>query len=75
MRHTVAAAFLGAAFFSTLGSAVFLVVAAAGLASFFASLTGPEVPVERVSNVFYGWGENRASHATRCAAVTYPWDV
>jgi hypothetical protein len=51
-RHTVAVAFLGAAFFSVLGSA-FLVAgaAAAGLASFFASFTVPEAPRYRVSHV------------------------
>lgn len=47
-RQTVAVAFLGAAaFFSVLGSA--LVAAAAGFASFFASFTGPEVPLQCVS--------------------------
>jgi hypothetical protein len=58
MRHTVAVAFLGAAFFSTvffsvLGSA-FLVAgaAAAGLASFFASFTVPEAPTNGVSHVW-----------------------
>lgn len=39
---------MGAAFFSALGSA-FLVAAAAGFASFLASFTGPEVPLESVS--------------------------
>ena len=47
MRLTVAVAFLGtAAFFSALGSA-FFVAATAGLASFLASFTGPEVPIIR----------------------------
>lgn len=39
-----AGAFFSAVFFSVLGS-VFLGAAAAGFASFFASLTGPEVPI------------------------------
>jgi hypothetical protein len=54
----VAMAFLAGAaffsvFFSTLGSAFFVVVVAtaAGFASFLASFTVPEAPTERVSNV------------------------
>lgn len=48
-----AAAFFSTVFFSTLGSAFFAVVAAAaGFASFFASFTGPEVPLGRVKSPF-----------------------
>lgn len=65
--HTVAVAFLVAGaffsavffstvffsvvFFSALGSDFLVAAAAAGLASFLASFTGPDVPARRVSSV------------------------
>lgn len=47
--------FFSVVFFSALGSDFLVVVAAAGLASFFASFTGPEVPTGRVSHDSVGW--------------------
>lgn len=41
--------FFSVVFFSALGSDFLVVAAAAGLASFFASFTGPDVPMGRVS--------------------------
>ena len=86
MIHTVAVAFLAAGaffsvvffsavffsvvFFSALGSAFLVAVAAAGLASFFASFTGPEVPMRRVSHNQVGWlqayNKTRKGHVLTC---------
>ena len=49
------AVFFSVVFFSALGSAFLVAVAAAGLASFFASFTGPEVPMRRVSHNQVDW--------------------
>ena len=43
--------FFSVVFFSALGSDFLVAAAAAGLASFLASFTGPDVPAQRVSSV------------------------
>jgi hypothetical protein len=60
------AVFFSVTFFSALGSDFLVAVAVTGLASFFASFTGPDVPVLRVRKVHI---DSLDAHG-RCAAAT-----